>query len=87
MLGPNGAYLMVTDTGDPRPITQGHRFDYDRDATEQAVLLVRSVATMLPRPGSTRGDSRGRESTSASLADARSSFGDNGSRDDGAPQR
>ena len=67
MLGPNGAYLMVTDTGDPRPITQGHRFDYDRDVTEQAVLLVRSVATMLPRPGSTRGDSRGRESTSASL--------------------
>ena len=29
---------MVTDTGDPRPITQGDRFDCDRDITEQAAL-------------------------------------------------
>ena len=27
---------MVKDTGNPRPITQDHRFDCDRDVTEQA---------------------------------------------------
>ena len=26
----------INATGDPRPITQGHRFDCDRDVTEQA---------------------------------------------------
>ena len=37
MLGPERRdYLMFEDTGDPRPITQGHRFDGDRDVTEQA---------------------------------------------------
>ena len=29
---------MVKATGDPRPITQGHRFDCDRDVTKQAGL-------------------------------------------------
>ena len=61
-------YLMVEDTvDDPRPITQGPRFDCDRDVTEQAVLLARSVGTMLPRLGSTRGDSRRLEGTTAWL--------------------
>ena len=67
--GPNRANRSCsrTDTWNPRPITQGHLFDCDRGVTEQAVLLARRVATMLPRPGSTRGDSRRLEGTTAWL--------------------
>ena len=67
--GPNRANRSCsrTDTWNPRPIARGPRFDCDRDVTEQAVLLARSVATMLPRLGSTRGDSRRLEGTTAWL--------------------
>ena len=51
----------------PRLKVRGPWFDCDRDVTEQAVLLARSVATMLPRLGSTRGDSRGLEGTTVGL--------------------
>ena len=46
MLGPNGANTSWSRTpGDPRPITQGHRFDCDRDVTEQVLtpLYVKTV--------------------------------------------
>ena len=68
-VGPNRANRSCsrTDTWNPRPIARGPRFDCDRDVTEQAVLLARSVATMLPRLGSTRGDSRRLEGTTAWL--------------------
>ena len=60
-------YLMVEDTVDPRPTFKVLGSIAIGTSLSRQVLLVRSVATMLPRLGSIRGDSRGREGTTVGL--------------------
>ena len=61
-------YLMVEDTvDDPRPITQGPRFDYDRDVTEQAGSPSEERCHNVATTGVDSGGLPGREGTTERL--------------------